>query len=90
MRLVAALSICGLMLFMTGCGPAQWLTRTETVKQRVPADYLVQRTLPAPPRRIDWCPVWAEQLKKVATACEGDKDDIRAWDERPIEHQAPD
>jgi len=34
--------------------------------------------------------VWAEQLKKAFRACEGDKDDIRAWDERPVELQAPD
>ena len=88
MRLALVLSICGLTLFMSGCGPAQWLTRTEYVKEQVPQDYLVPRTLPAPPRRIDWCPVWAEQLKKVATACEGDKDDVRAWNDRPIEERA--
>lgn len=88
MRLALVLSMCGLTLFMSGCGPAQWLTRTEYVKEQVPQDYLVPRTLPAPPRRIDWCPVWAEQLKKVATACEGDKDDVRAWNDRPIEERA--
>ena len=88
MRLALVLSMCGLTLFMSGCGPAQWLTRTEYEKEQGPQDYLVPRTLPAPPRRIDWCPVWAEQLKKVATACEGDKDDVRAWNDRPIEERA--
>mgnify|MGYP003659996473 CR=1 FL=1 len=85
MRLVAALIIYGLMLFMSGCGPAQWLTRTEIKKKPVPAEYLIPRQLPAPPRRIDWCPVWAEQLKTVAGKCEGDKTDIKAWSDRPLE-----
>ena len=83
MRLVAVLSICGLMLFMSGCGPAQWLTRTEYRKDPVPPQYLVPRTLPAPPQRIDHCPIWAEQLKATAMACEGDKEDISAWNDRP-------
>jgi hypothetical protein len=73
------------MLFMSGCGPVQWLTRSESSQKPVPAEYLIERTLPAPPRRIDWCPVWAEELKAVALSCEGDKGDIRAWNQRLIE-----
>lgn len=85
MRLVLALSMCGLMLFMSGCGPAQWLIRDQTARDPVPQEYLVPRLAPAPPKQIDQCPIWGEQLKKVIEACEGDKADIRAWNTRPLE-----
>jgi len=85
MRLVAALSTCGLMVFLTSCGSTQYLTRTEYVRQAVPAEYLIDRELPAPSKQIDQCPGWAERVKAVALACEGDKDDIQAWDKDQAE-----
>lgn len=82
MRLVVALSMCGLTLFTSGCGPAQWLIRDQTSRDPVPAEYLVPRTLPAPPKQIDQCPIWSEQIKTEFQACEGDKVDIKAWSDR--------
>lgn len=82
MHRVAALIISGLILSTTGCVKTQTVTRTETVREKVPAEYLQPTQIPAPSRQIDQCPIWGEQLKQALLQCNADKADALEWSTR--------
>lgn len=72
-----ALISLGLMLFLTSCAETRYLTRTERVLVKVPAEYLVDTQIPGPPRLIEECPAYVEVLKDTIGECNDDKADAR-------------
>lgn len=73
----------GLMLFLTSCAETRYLTRTEIVRERVPAEYLEATVIPGPEVNvIGYCPEYVEVLKSTVGECNADKADARAWNER--------
>ena len=78
-----ALISLGLMLFLTSCAETQYVTRTETVRQRVPAEYLQPTPIPGPEvNLIYYCPDYVEVLKDTVGQCNDDKADALEWSKR--------